>query len=485
MKDSLTIFTLDERGLACNGLRFTVSCERFTLPGMNPSIFKAYDIRGRSPEDLDAADALRIGKAIGSRFAPKRVVVGRDMRMTSPALEDGVIEGLRSQGADVVRIGLCSTPMFNFAIAEADGAYDLGVMVTASHNPAHDNGMKITLGDNLPVGMGSGMEALRDLSLADMPMPDGVKRGNESEDPNLLERYVDAIWKMSGLEGDFEGWRISIDAGNGMDGHVLPKLARKLKHADIRELYWPLDGNFPNHEANPLKLETLEDLITDVKKSGAMFGVAFDGDGDRVGFVDEQGTPIPGDILTALFAKEILKDKSGGLVLYDLRSSWSVREVVEEAGGTAKMCKVGHANIKRQMREEGAVFAGELSMHFYFQELKGCESGDLAMLLLIRLMQREKKKLSQIWKPLLRYAHSGEINFKVADPKAKIEQITNEYAASAKDISKLDGVRIEFEDWWFNLRASNTEPLLRLNLEAKSAEDMQRHKDELAALIGA
>ncbi len=452
---------------------------------MNPSIFKAYDIRGRSPEDLDASDALRIGKAIGIRFAPKRVVVGRDMRGTSPMLEDALVEGLRSQGAEVVRIGLCSTPMFNYAIAEANGGYDLGVMVTASHNPAQDNGMKITLGDNLPVGMGSGMESLRDLALADMPMPDAAVRGGESEDPDVLERYVEAMWNFSGLSGDFENWRISIDAGNGMDGHVLPKLARKLKHADIRELYWPLDGTFPNHEANPLKVETLEDLIADVKKSNAAFGVAFDGDGDRVGFVDETGTPIPGDILTALFAQEILKDKPGGLILYDLRSSWSVREAVEEAGGKAKMCKVGHANIKRQMREEGAVFAGELSMHFYFQELKGCESGDLAMLLLIRLLQREKKKLSQIWKPLLRYAHSGEINFKVADPKAKIEEISSKYAASAKDVSTLDGVRIEFEDWWFNLRASNTEPLLRLNLEAKTTEEMERHKEELAALIGA
>ncbi|MCC6563557.1 phosphomannomutase/phosphoglucomutase [Candidatus Uhrbacteria bacterium] len=452
---------------------------------MNPSIFKAYDIRGRSPEDLDASDALRIGKAIGVRFAPKRVVVGHDMRGTSPMLEDALVEGLRSQGADVARIGLCSTPMFNYAIAEADGAYDLGVMVTASHNPAHDNGMKITLGDNLPVGMGSGMESLRDLALADMPMPDAAKRGGESEDPGVLERYVEAMWEFSGLQGDFEGWRISIDAGNGMDGHVLPRLARKLKHADIRELYWPLDGNFPNHEANPLKVETLEDLIADVKKSGAAFGVAFDGDGDRVGFVDENGTPIPGDILTALFAQEILKDKPGGLVLYDLRSSWSVREAVEEAGGTAKMCKVGHANIKRQMREEGAVFAGELSMHFYFQELKGCESGDLAMLLLIRMLQRERKSLSQIWKPLLRYSHSGEINFKVSDPKAKIEEIANKYKLLAKDVSTLDGVRIEFDDWWFNLRASNTEPLLRLNLEAKTPEEMERHKEELAALIGA
>jgi phosphomannomutase len=450
---------------------------------MNPSIFKAYDIRGRSPEELDAADARRISQAIASRFAPKRVVVGHDMRKTSPMLEDALVDGLRSQGVNVVRIGLCSTPMFNYAIAEADGAYDLGVMVTASHNPAQDNGFKITLGDNLPVGMGSGMESIRDIALGDLPMPEAAERGTVGEDPDVLDRYVDAMWKLSGLQGEFEGWRISVDAGNGMNGYVLPKLARKLRHADVRELYWQLDGNFPNHEANPLKLDTLTDLIADVKKSGAQFGVAFDGDGDRVGFVDENGEAIPGDILTALFAREILKDNPRGLVLYDLRSSSSVREVIEEAGGKAKMCKVGHANIKRQMREEGAVFAGELSMHFYFEELKGCESGDLAMLLLIRMLQREQKPLSELWKPLRRYAHSGEINFKVEDPKSKIEEIANKYALLAKERSDLDGIRMEFEDWWFNLRTSNTEPLLRLNLEAKDEAMMRQKVDELTHVI--
>ncbi|QKJ94789.1 MAG: hypothetical protein HND39_00030 [Ignavibacteriota bacterium] len=256
----------------------------------------------------------------------------------------------------------------------SERGYDLGV-ITASHNPAQDNGFKITFGNNLPVGMGSGMEEIRDLATSDAPMPDAATRGGVEEDPGLLDRYVDAMWKLSGLEDEFEGWRISVDAGNGMDGYVLPKLTRKLRGADVRELYWQLDGNFPNHEANPLKNETLQDLIADVRKSGARFGAAFDGDGDRVGFVDENGEPIPGDILTALFAREILKDKPGGLVLYDVRSSWSVREAIEEAGGTAKMCKVGHANIKRQMREEGAVFAGELSMHFYFEELKGLRIG--------------------------------------------------------------------------------------------------------------
>ncbi len=450
---------------------------------MTSSIFKAYDIRGVSPADFDSADAARIGKAIGVHFKPKTAVVGRDMRSTSPQLEKALIDGLVSQGVNVTRIGLCSTPMFNFAIAEAEGKYDIGVMVTASHNPAKYNGFKITLGDNLPVGQGSGMEELRDLSMSEMPLPEASERGDISDDKNVLERYVEKVWEWSGLSGDFEGWRISIDAGNGMDGLILPKLSRKLRSADIRELYWTLDGNFPNHEANPLKIDTLKDLIKDVKKGGAAFGVAFDGDGDRVGFVDETGEPIPGDLLTALFAQELLKEQPGGLVLYDLRSSWSVREAVEAAGGKAEMTKVGHANIKRAMREKNALFAGELSMHFYFNILKNCESGDLAMLLLIRTLQRSGKKLSELWRPLKKYFHSGEINFEVADPKAKIEGIATTYRKSAKDISDIDGIRIEFEDWWFNLRASNTEPLLRLNLEAKTETLMKEKVAEISALL--
>jgi phosphomannomutase len=454
---------------------------------MNPSIFKAYDIRGRAPEEFDAADARRIGQAITKQFTPTRVVVGHDMRRTSPELEDALVDGLRAQGANVVRIGLCSTPMFNFAIADAAdtaGAFDLGVMVTASHNPAGDNGLKITLGDNLPIGLGSGMESIRDIAMSEMPIAEAATRGLVEEDSGLLDRYIDRIWELSKLDDNFEGWRISVDAGNGMDGYVLPKLARKLTDADVRELYWQLDGTFPNHEANPLKRETLTDVIADVKRNHAKFGVAFDGDGDRVGFIDETGEPIPGDLLTALFAKEILKDKPGGLVLYDVRSSWSVPEAIEEAGGRAKMCKVGHANIKRQMREEGAVFAGELSMHFYFDELKGCESGDLAMLLLIRMLKREGKTLSELWRPLHRYAHSDEINFKVNNPKAKIEEIARKYTLLAKDRSDLDGVRLEFDDWWFNLRASNTEPLLRLNLEAKDEGMMKEKIEEMSNMLG-
>jgi phosphomannomutase len=428
--------------------------------------------------------AGRLGKCLASQYKPKRVVIGRDMRLTSEELEESLVDGFLSQGVDVMRIGLCSTPMFNFAINENPGTFDLGVMVTASHNPAKYNGFKITRGDGLPVGEGAGMEELRDLTLGDAMIPDVAKRGAASDDGEILERYVDKVWKLAKVAGDFEGITLCIDAGNGMDGIVLPKLMRKLRDANIRELYWMPDGRFPNHEANPLKRETLEDLTADVTKSNALFGVAFDGDGDRVGFVDEKGEPIPGDIMTALLAQEVLREKSG-LVLFDVRSSWSARDAIEAAGGASKMCKVGHANIKRQMREEGAVFAGELSMHFYFTEFNNAESGDYAMLLLLKRVLRDGKALSEIWKPLNKYFKSEEINFSAKHALEKIEEVAAKYEASSVSVSRLDGVRIEFADWWFSLRASNTEPLLRLNIEAKSQELLDEKIAELSALLKA
>jgi len=443
---------------------------------MQSSIFKAYDIRGLSPGEIDASLAGRLGKSLSSIYKPKRVVIGHDMRLTSDELEKSLIDGFLAQGVEVVRIGLCSTPMFNFSINENPGTYDLGVMVTASHNPAKYNGFKITKGNGLPVGEGSGMEELSDLALSDAPIPDAATRGTVSLDEGVLERYVEKVWNLAKISGTGEGITLCIDAGNGMNGVVLPKLTRKLRDANIRELYWMLDGRFPNHEANPLKRETLADLSEDVRKSGALFGVAFDGDGDRVGFVDETGEPIPGDILTAILAQEVLAEHKSGLILYDVRSSWSVRDAIVAAGGTSQMCKVGHANIKSQMHEDKAVFAGELSMHFYFNEFNNAESSDFAMLLLLKRVMREGKPLSEIWKSIRKYSKSEEINFEVADPKAKIEEIATLYAGVT---SRIDGIRIEFVDWWFSLRASNTEPLLRLNVEATSPELLEEKMKEL------
>lgn len=459
---------------------------------MDPSIFKAYDIRGLAGSELDVVGARRIGKSLAARYHPKQVLIGKDMRTTSDGLEDGLIDGLLSAGVSVTRIGLCSTPMFNFAVGSAAGAYDLGVMVTASHNPAAYNGFKIVQGDCLPVGQGNGMEALRDLACSERPLLDQEKRGSVQDDPTVLKRYLEHIISLAALPKKLPSFRIAADAGNGMNGIVLPKLRAKLSGVEMLELFWDLDGSFPNHEANPLKTETLALLRKSVTKHRCAFGVAFDGDGDRVGFVDEQGTPIPGDILTAVLASEVMRAKGAGLILYDVRSSWSVPESVEEQGGTAEMCRVGHAPIKRQMRERKALFAGELSMHLYFSDLWNCESGDLAVLLMIKMLTREDKPLSQLWKPFRRYAHSEELNFTVSDPQSIIDKLDAHYANQPTLRSDLDGLRLEFRsamepelDWWFNVRSSNTEPLLRLNVEARTEEKMQQKKEELVKLIQA
>jgi phosphomannomutase len=459
---------------------------------MSSSVFHAYDIRGLAPGELDAAFSARLGRALIREFKPKRVLVGRDMRTTSPELETALVDELLAHGVDVIRIGLCSTPMFNVSVGLHDGAVDLGVMVTASHNPGKYNGFKIVKGDMTPVGQGSGMEELERSFGEDTELMRSEHRGMVTDDPDALSRYVDHILKLAALPSEMPQMKVAIDAGNGMGGAVLPELLKRLPWLEAKTLYLEPDGSFPNHEANPLKRETLKDLSALTVKEGGVVGVAFDGDADRIGFVDEAGVPIPGDLMTAMLAEEILISKPGSLVLYDLRSSWSVPEAIQEHGGVARMCRVGHAFIKRQMREEKGVFAGEVSMHYYFADLKNVESGDLVMLLLLKRLAHEKKGVSSLWKPLLRYAHSGEMNFEVADKQAAVARVKAAYESTATSISDIDGIRMEFRDaahpendWWFSLRLSNTEPLIRLNLESRSESMTQEKVKELSALISA
>jgi len=475
------------------------------------SVFKAYDIRGLSPEEIDASFAERLGIAVAGQFHPKRVLVGRDMRVTSPDLEDALIRGLTQSGVDVVRIGLCSTPMFNVTLglarvesrkSKVESPFDLGVMVTASHNPGKYNGFKLTGGDVLPIGQGYGMEELEKTFGEILATPDIIPTlrrdsqlpthvGSVTDDPMALHRYVEHILDLAKMPVDMSEMKIAIDAGNGMAGFVLPRLIEKLPWLKVEQLYFTPDGSFPNHEANPLKRETLDDLKEKVRSGQCAVGVAFDGDADRVGFVDETGEQIPGDLLTALLAQEVLLDHPDGLVLYDVRSSWSVPEAVEEAGGHTEMCRVGHALIKRLMSEKAASFAGELSMHFYFKELWNCESGDLAMLLLLRMMHREQKPLSALWKPLKRYAKSDETNFSVTDQKAAMDRIESAFIKDATNVIRIDGLRLEFtypnderKNWWFSVRASNTEPLLRLVVEAVTPDILNEKMAELTSLIG-
>ena len=462
---------------------------------MNPltqHVFRAYDIRGLSPSELDENFARTLGWAIVKQFGPRKVLVGRDMRTTSLVLERGLIQGLTAGGADVVRIGLCSTPMFNVIVGLGNGEYDMGVMVTASHNPGKYNGFKLIKGDSSPIGQGSGMEELADAFFASGDIVDSVndKKGAVTDDPGALQRYVDHILKLAMLPSDMPKFKIAIDAGNGMAGVILSELLSRLPWLEVVPLYFEPDGGFPNHEANPIKTETLNDLIEAVLKENCHLGIAFDGDADRIGMVDQNGKIISGDLLTAIIGQEILRTSPGGLILYDVRSSWAVPEAITAAGGRSKMCRVGHAFIKRQMREDGASFAGEVSMHYYFRDLRYVESGDLVMLYMLKRLKRENARLSELWKPLAKYFHSGEINFEVEDKARVLELIRTTYARSASKYSDIDGLRLEFhdptnpdQDWWFNVRVSNTEPLLRLNLETKSEQLTAEKVKELSALI--
>lgn len=450
-------------------------------------VFRAYDIRGLSPSEISSEFAARLARALVRVRRPRKVLIGRDMRLTSAELEEALVQTFIAAGVDVVLIDLCTTPLFNVSVGLQQGQVDIGIMITASHNPGAYNGFKIVDGRVRPIGQGSGMEELAEAWEQDIPMPPGDAQGCVTRDILALSRYVDRIVELAQLWPSMPKRKIVIDAGNGMAAAVLPELLAKLPWLEVVPLYFKLDGDFPNHEANPLKRETLEDLRRTVKAEKADFGVAFDGDADRIGFVDETGEVVPGDLATALFAQELLRLRPGGLVLYDLRSSWSVPRAILAAAGRAEMCRVGHAFIKHRMKETGAVFAGEMSMHYYFSDLFGVESGDLALLQLLKRLAREETTLSALWKPFQRYAHSGELNFVVSNPSEVIARLKDRYISQASAFTDMDGIRLEFcdgvcadDDWWFSVRASNTEPVLRLNVESCSQERTAAHVRELA-----
>jgi phosphomannomutase len=406
----------------------------------------------------------------------KKIVVGRDMRDSSVEIEDSLIKGINDQGADAVKIGLASTPMIYFASWKME--VDAGVIITASHNPAEYNGMKFCFKGAVPIGEGSGMEEIKNLAIAGN-FSEIEKKGETEENEELKNQYIDYVASFFNEEGEKK--KIVIDFANGIgavESRVYEKFPEKL---ETFYLFEELDGSFPNHEANPLKVETLEALQEKVLAEKADLGISYDGDADRVGFVEEKGEVVPMDYLIALLAKEILKKKPERLVLMDLRSSNAVKEVIEEAGGKVNRCRVGHSLIKKQMREEGAIFAGELSGHYFFEENSKAEMATLAVVTLINLMNESGKKMSELVEDLKRYNHSGEINSEVADKEKVFEELKEKYAEGKLD--ELDGVRIDFEDWWFNVRASNTEPKIRLNLEAKTKELMEEKREEVLEII--
>jgi phosphomannomutase len=450
---------------------------------MNPAVFRAYDVRGLAPGELDEAFAFSLGQAMVRFTGARRVIVGRDMRLTSPTLSAALVRGLTSQGADVIDVGMVSTPVFYFAVGTLGGPECAGVMVTASHNPKEYNGFKLMRGDVLPIGAATGIGTVRDLALAG-PYPDASAVGHITTN-DVLPAYLSRLLQTVPL-ADIGQLKVVIDCGNGMAAASARPLLATLPQLQTEFLYAEPDGNFPNHEANPLKEETLNELKRRVVETGADLGLAYDGDADRIGFVDERGQAIGGDLIHALLTVELLRREPGATVTYSVNESMVVAEEVERHGGHALRSPVGHGLVKPFMREVGAALGGELSTHYHFRDFFGSECTDLAALLVLALMSRARQPLSALVAPLRRYAHSGEINIHVADAPAALAALEALYASSASAVDRRDGLRFDYydaenpgEDWWFNARASNTEPLLRLTVEAKDRGKMEAKRDEI------
>jgi phosphomannomutase len=447
---------------------------------LDPKVFKAYDVRGLHPAELDEEGAYAVGRAYVEQFRAKRIAVGRDMRVSSPTMAAAVIEGAADGGADVVDIGLAGTEMLYFAVGEL--GLDGGIAVTASHNPKEYTGMKIVRAGALPVGGESGLLDVRDRALAGFG--DVVARGTVTQQ-DVVDAYVERVLSFVDLVA-LKPLRIVVDAANGMAGVMLPPVLERLPLLEVVRCYFEPDGTFPNHEPNPLLPENREFIVAKTREEGADLGVAYDGDADRCFFVDDTGEFVPGDFVTALLAESILEKEPGGKIIYDVRASWAVPRTIEAAGGVPLINRVGHAYIKHRMREEGAVFGGEVSAHYYFRDFTQADTGVVPFLVLVELLSKRARKLSEILEPYRsRYFLTGEINTPVQDVPAKLQELEERYRAEGGRISHLDGVSVDFDDWHFNVRPSNTEPLLRLNLEALSEELMERKRDEVLELIRA
>lgn len=435
-------------------------------------IFKAYDIRGIYGETLTEDLAFKIGRAIFSFLGCKKVVVGRDMRPHSKPLFDALARGLALHGAEVIDLGLCSTPMSYYA-NKLLGA-DASVMITASHNPGPWNGFKICRANAIPLSGASGILDIERIVQEEDFAPEAPAKGRVTT-YDIVPAYVEHFRAFADIRSPI---RVLVDYANAM-GILEAKVFDGL--FEITPLFDTLDGTFPNHEANPLDTHTLAAAQEAVRAGQYDFAACFDGDADRVGFLDEKGRIIPMDMITALIARTLLKQNPGANIFYDLRSSWAVKEVIEEAGGIPNRSRVGHAFIKSQMREKDALFAGELSGHYYFRENSFAESSALAVLFIANLVSQSDAPLSKLIAPLQRYFASGEINSTVADAPAILHRLRAKYADAA--ILELDGLSFEYPTWWFNVRCSNTEPLVRLNLEAKTKAEMEQRRDEVLALI--
>ena len=445
---------------------------------LDPKVFKAYDIRGIYPEELDEDGAHRIGRAYVEIFEPRRIAVGHDMRVSSPAMAEAVIRGASEAGAEVLDVGMVGTEMLYFAVGEH--ALDGGIAVTASHNPKQYTGMKIVRRGALPVGGDSGLLEIRDRALGG-PEQGPAQTFGQLEKVDIYPAFVEKVLSFIAVEA-VRPLRVVIDAANGMAGAMLPPVLDRLP-VDAVCCFFEPDGTFPNHEPNPLLPENREFIVSKVREERADLGIAFDGDADRCFFVDDTGEFVPGDFVTALLAELMLGKEPGAKVIYDVRASWAVPHTIERAGGVPLVNRVGHAFIKHRMREEGALFAGEVSGHYYFRDFSQADSGTVPALLMLEHLSKRSQPLSELLRPFReRYFITGEINTPVSDVALKLQEVKERFGPEGR-VSHVDGLEVTADDWHLNLRPSNTEPLLRLNLEALEPTLMERKRDEVLAVI--
>lgn len=439
------------------------------------SIFKAYDIRGTYPDQIDADLARKIGASFAHFLQAKILVVGRDMRTMAPEIQDAVIEGILDMGCDVIDIGLSSTPMGYFAMGRLP--CDGGLVVTASHNPKQYIGFKMCRAEARPLSGQSGIQDIRRLVEEGGPAP-AAQRGKRDQ----VDVRADFVAHIQGFAADIQPLKLVVDYANGMGANEAPEIFAGLSQLEVVPLYEELDGTFPNHEANPLHEPNLDDLRAKVKETGAPLGIAFDGDADRCAFVDEEGRTVHADLITVILAKGMLERHPGKGIIYDLRSSKVLPEEVTRMGGRPVRERVGHSFMKETMRVQDCIGGGELSGHFYFAENYYTDCGVLACILVLNELSKAGQTLKQMADPLRRYHGTGEINFKVEDKQGLMDAIEARYPDA--EIDHLDGVTVTAADWWVNVRPSNTEPYLRMCLEADTAEVLATRKAELLSMLG-
>jgi len=444
------------------------------------TIFKAYDIRGTVPDQLDADLAYKVGRALVLYLQPKHVAVGHDMRVSGASLAAAMIDGIRDQGADVIDLGLVSSDALYFAVGKY--GYDAGVMITASHNPAAYNGIKMCRKEARPISLDDGLAEIRDIALAgNFPDSKGGKRGDLTQ-KEVLPAYVEYALQFVDTSR-IKPFKVAVDAGNGMAGRTIPLLFQHLP-GELVPLYFELDGTFPNHPANPIDPAAMVDLQQTVVEQKCDLGVAFDGDADRMFLVDEKGQLISGGTTTAMVAIALLEQHPGATICYNLICSRTVPETILAHGGRPYRTPVGHSLIKKIMRNEDAIFGGEHSGHYYFRDNWYAESGLIAMLAVLSLLSKSDKPLSKVVAPLENRFQSGEINLTVDDKPAAIAKVKEHFVGQGAQADELDGLTIEYPDRWFNIRASNTEPLLRVNVEGDTKEAMEALRDEVLKVIG-